>query len=111
MAGITLAGAAVFGLTTALNENARDLERSLRDNSRSSSGRQGLRLRRILDIAQMACAVALLAGSGELIQSFWYLPHVDTGLETAGLLTMQVDLPSIRYNSPESVASFYDRAM
>jgi putative ABC transport system permease protein len=59
----------------------------------------------------MACAVALLAGSGELIQSFWYLMHVDTGLDTSHVLTMRVDLPNVRYNSPESVAAFYDRAM
>ena len=62
MAGVTLTGAIVFGLTTAFHENANQLERSLRENTRSGGGRSNMRSRQVLVVAQMACALALLAG-------------------------------------------------
>ncbi len=108
---ITLIGAIVFGFTTAFHENTKDLEHSLRENTISSAGRSRMRSRQILVIGQIACAIALLSGSGELIRSFWKLMHVDSGVNSSHLLTTRVDLPVVKYRSPESVAAFCDQAI
>lgn len=110
-AGLTLTGTIIFGLTTAFHENTSELERALRENTRSSAGRSSMRSRQLLVIGQMACSLALLAGSGELIKSFWNLMRVDIGIDSWHLLTMRVDVPVVKYNSPASVASFYDKAI
>ena len=42
-------------------------------------------------------AVALVAGAGLLITSFWHLRRVDPGFEAQDVLKAQVDLPRSRY--------------
>ena len=111
MVAVALTGALVFGLTTAFHENTKQLERSLRENARSGESRSNLRSRQAMVIVQLACALALLAASGDLIRSFWNLLHVDTGIDSSHLLTMRIDLPAVKYSSPESVASFYEEAI
>jgi putative ABC transport system permease protein len=109
--GIAIAGAVAFGLTAAFHASTKDLERSLRDSSRSSSGRRGARLREVLVVAQLGCALCLLAGAGELIRSFWNLMNVDIGINTAHLTTMRVELPTTKYDSAKSVAVFLSQVV
>jgi Acidobacterial duplicated orphan permease len=109
--GIAIAGAIAFGLTTTFHESTKELERSLRDSSRSSLGRSGTRLRQVLVVVQLGCALCLLAGAGELIRSFWNLMNVDIGINTAHLTTMRVELPTTKYNSAESVAVFLSKVV
>jgi putative ABC transport system permease protein len=108
---IALGGAVVIGLTTALHEDAHELEAALRETHRSTGGRRTVVMRRSLVVFQVACAVALLGGAGELIQSFWALLHVDTGIDPRGLLTLRVDMPQARYRSGREIARFYDGAV
>jgi predicted permease len=55
------------------------------------------RFRAALVVAELTLAVALVAGAGLLIASFWHLRRVDPGFEARGVLKAQVDLPRSRY--------------
>jgi putative ABC transport system permease protein len=64
------------------------------------------RLRGGLVIGEMALAVLLALGAGLLTRSFARFMRVETGLQPAGVLTMQVALPSARYPKPARAAFF-----
>ena len=74
--------------------------------SRSATGtrRQG-RLRTGLAAAQLALALALLAGASVLSVSFYKLMKVDLGFRVDRVLTFDVNLPSVRYDA-DGVRSF-----
>ena len=57
------------------------------------------RLRSGLAAAQLALALALLAGAGVLSVSFYQLSKVDLGFRVDRVLTFDVNLPSIRYDA------------
>ena len=88
-----------FGVMPALHARRLDPQASLRGEATgSTAGGAGQgRFRATLVVAEMALAVALVAGAGLLIKSFWQLRSVDPGFEARGVLKAQVDLPRSRY--------------
>jgi putative ABC transport system permease protein len=107
----TLAGAFAFGLTAALHEDAKELESALRDGGRVGSGRKGAFARKAMVVVQVVCAVTLLAGAGELLESFRKLIHVDAGLNADHLLTMRIALPDSQYATGAQVSAFFQSAI
>ena len=103
-AGATLLTAVVFGAAPALHAS----RGSPGDVMRATAGRgqsQGRGARRVNDlfvVAEIALSLTLLAGAGLLIKSLWQLSRVDTGLDTANTLTMQLALPPGRYDSTDA---------
>ncbi len=64
-------------------------------------------LRRILVIGEFALALALLAGAGLTIHSFWNLAHVDLGIKTDHVLTFFLPVPEARSKDPQVISAYY----
>jgi putative ABC transport system permease protein len=104
--GVTLLTGFVFGLVPALHLSKTDLTESLKEGRGAGGGARKNRVRGVLVVAELALAVVLLVGAGLLIQSFWRLQHVNSGLQAQNVLTFNVSLPEVRY-STEKQARFY----
>jgi predicted permease len=52
-----------------------------------------------LAAAQLALALTLLVGASALVASFQRLQQVDLGIRVKGVVTFDVNLPSVRYNA------------
>lgn len=95
---VTVGALVAFGLTPALRLSRTAPADVLRSGDRTSTiGRVVKRLRDGLVVAQLAAAVTLVAGATLLTRSFDALLDVPLGIETDGVLTFEVHLPSARY--------------
>ncbi|MPY91455.1 MAG: FtsX-like permease family protein [Luteitalea sp.] len=68
----------------------------LKGSTRITDDGKRLRMRSVLVAVQVALALALLAGSGLMVQSFWRLSRVDPGFDPSGVLTVEIGLPTSR---------------
>jgi predicted permease len=113
--GFTLAASLVtgliFGLAPALEASSLGVSEALKEGSRSSSGQGRGRLRNTLVAGEMALALVLLVGAGLLIRSFASLTSVDPGFNAVHLLTMNVNLPDSRYQTPARMIAFERQAL
>jgi predicted permease len=107
MFAISLLASLLFGVAPALQASRADLQRTLREESRSSDGLGGRRLSRTIVAAEIALAVVLLVAAGLLLRSFVRLQRVDLGFDPSGLLTVRMALPEARYGTPAQIAAFF----
>ena len=68
-------------------------------------------LRRALIVAEVALAVVLLAGAGLMLRSLLGLQRIDPGFEASGLLTGEIALPEVRYDSGEKQQQFFEQVL
>lgn len=107
--GLSLLTGLLFGLAPAFHSSKSELVESLKEGGRGTSeGARRNRVRNVLVVAELAIAVVLLVGAGLLIQSLWRLRNVNSGLETQNVLTFNVGLPEIKYNSERQSQFFVD---
>jgi putative ABC transport system permease protein len=109
---VSLATGFIFGVVPALRGSQIDLNESLRDGSRGMTG--GLRhqrLRNAFVVAEIALALALLAGGGLLIKSFWKLRQIKPGFDPERVLTLQLNLPETRYADAKQRNAFITRTL
>jgi predicted permease len=100
--------AIVFGLLPLVVSERRDLTDLLREGgARSIGGARQHRLQAMLVVSSVALAVVLLASAGLLMRSFTKLVAVDAGIRAPRVLTMQLRLPQVGYDSGPAVRSFY----
>lgn len=85
--GITLLCGVLFGCAPAWQAAHSDLNETLKQGSRSISGRGRNRMQSVLVVVEFALALTLLAGAGMTLQSFWSLSHVNLGIQPEHLLT------------------------
>lgn len=98
----------LFGLLPALRFSRVNAAAVLREESRSAtSGRSRNRARSILVGAQIALAFMLLVGAGIVTLSLHRLGDVDLGITEDRVLTFEVHLPAVRYDSLRR-ASFHE---
>jgi putative ABC transport system permease protein len=110
LAAITLGTGILFGLAPALRLSKLDVNTSLKDGARGSSGGgRGKYLSGLLVVVEMALAVVLLAGAGLMIRSFMHAYRSDLGIQTANILVMEIELPNANYKRVDQQMSFYDR--
>jgi predicted permease len=69
------------------------------------------RWQQALIVAQVGVATTLLLSGGLLLRSFLRLIEAPLGFNARNVLTMEIDLPPLRYPTPESRASFYDQVL
>ena len=82
---------------------------SLKEGGRGSGeGARRNRVRGVLVVSELAIAVVLLVGAGLLIQSLWRLRQVDPGFKPGNVLTFNVALPDVRYDTGKQVQFFQD---
>jgi putative ABC transport system permease protein len=103
--GVTLLTGVLFGLAPALQAGQFNLNALLKEGGRGGGG-QKRRVRDALVITEVALALALLAGAGLLIRSFWKLQQTDPGFNPERVLTASLTLPGARYGDAPKVASF-----
>ncbi|MGC2162319.1 MAG: ABC transporter permease [Silvibacterium sp.] len=106
LAATTLAGL-LFGCVPAWVASRVDPAESLKEGGRSGTGVGRNRLRRALVIGEFALALALLAGAGLAIHSFWNLTRVDLGVRTDHILTFGLSVPDSRPKDPVKIVAYY----
>jgi putative ABC transport system permease protein len=91
----------LFGLAPLAQVSERNLANWIRGAGQRAI--QGARqaLRKSLVITEIALAVILVIGSGLMIRAFWKLQQVNTGFDPAGVTSFSLNLPAVKYKSPE----------
>jgi putative ABC transport system permease protein len=102
---ITVGTAVFFGVAPTLRFARIPPIDALRQHSRSATGTRahGL-MRSTLASAQLAVALTLLVGAGVLMASFYRLHQVELGFRVDDILTFEVNLPAVRYDSGRRAA-------
>jgi len=104
---LSLLTAILFGLAPAVHTTNVDLAASMKEGGRSAtSGAGRARLRGALIVSEVALAFVLLTGAGLLINSFFRLQQVDTGFNSAKVLTAGLPIPRTRFPQPEPLLQY-----
>jgi putative ABC transport system permease protein len=109
--GASILTGIVFGLAPASRASKPNLVEALKEGGNSSISTHGRRSRDLLIVAEVSLAMALLAGTGLLIRSFFKIISIDPGFNIENVLTMQVWLPEARYTQGHQVAEFYRQSL
>jgi predicted permease len=78
--------------------------------ARAAKSRKRTVLRRVLVVGQIAVSMVLLSGSALLLKSFQNIEEQRLGVQTGGVFTVQIPLPSFRYNTRQKQMDFYLQA-
>jgi putative ABC transport system permease protein len=62
-------------------------------------------------VSEFALALALLAGAGLAIHSFWKLTRIDLGVRTQHVLTFQVQQRAGRFANPAAMLAYNERLL
>jgi putative ABC transport system permease protein len=105
---ISVVTGVLFGLAPALRTANVNLIDALKEGVRGD-GQSTLRnrTRSVLIVFESAIAVMLLIGAGLLVRSLIALQRVDPGFDANNVLTLRVDLPRQKYNTPEKAANLF----
>lgn len=88
------------GIVPALNASRTDVNASLKDEGRATStGHSHTRLRNVMVTGEIALALALLIGTGLLIQAIYVIEHQNLGFRADQLLTASVTLDAAEYKN------------
>jgi putative ABC transport system permease protein len=74
----------------------------------STMGRGKHRVRSLLIVAQVAVSFLLLIGAGLMLRSFVKLQHVDPGFQPENVLTMDISLDFVKYNTNDKQRAFFE---
>jgi putative ABC transport system permease protein len=109
---ISLLTGIFFGTFPALQLSRVDLNTSLRDEGRGTSGGHArAQMSSLLVVSQVALSLLLLIGAGLLLQSFRRLLSVDPGFDAHNVLSMNVSLPTVRYSTAQLQVAFFDEIL
>lgn len=108
---VGLGSSLLFGIVPALESARIDLNRSLKEGARGSTGARGNRLGQVFVVGEIALSLMLLAGAGLLLKSFWKLRHVDPGFQADYVLTADFDLAETRYRNWDVQTRFVQRVL
>ena len=105
----------VFGLAPAIHAARVDLNESLKEGARGTTGgwRQN-RLRGFLIVSEVSLAVVLMIGAALLTKSFVRLMDVKPGFDPSHTLTMEVLLPTVppsKYAKDEEQVAFFQQVL
>jgi putative ABC transport system permease protein len=109
---ISLLAVALFGLAPAWQATKTDLNRALRENSRSATGARRLKLMRgAMVVAEISLSLVLLVSAGLLLESLWKLLNINPGFRAEKVVACRIDLPSAKYPEDRRQAEFFRRAL
>jgi putative ABC transport system permease protein len=110
--GLAIASTLVFGLIPALQSSRSNLNESLQQGSKGSTGGlHGTRVRAFLVVSQVSLSLLLLAGAGLLIKSFFNLRASNPGFDSSGVLVLDQIVPRLKYPEPDQQRRFYDQLL
>lgn len=101
----------LFGLIPAWSASKVDLSGGLAQGSRGAPGQARARFRSALTVAEVALSFVLISGAGLLLRSLANAGMAQVGLDASSVLTMRVELPPERFNSPELIRAFHEDAL
>ncbi len=99
----------LFGVVPAFRTAKLNLSDALKEGAKNSEATFRNRTRSLLVVFESALAVVLLVGAGLLIRSLIVLQNTNPGFDASNVLTMRVDLPGGKYDTPEKASSFYQQ--
>src|SRR5262249_40088147 len=106
--GTSLLMGALFGLAPLAPLLASGVSASLKDAGASTTATGGAQFfRRALVVGELAMALVLLIGCGLMVQAFWRLQRVHTGLQPENVITMRVSLPRAIYSDGTKIKNFW----
>ena len=106
--GLSMVTGLLFGLAPAWRSSRTDLNTTLKEAAgRSESAGGSHRIRGVLLASQVALATLLSISAGLLLRSFERVAAVDPGVRVSHMLTMNLSLPDIKYDTPVKRANFY----
>jgi predicted permease len=111
---ISLFTGVLFGLAPAWRAAQVDLHETLKDGGRSTgagAGHSQQRLRKLLVVAEVALALVLLSGAGLLVRSYQRILTAHPGYDPHNVLALRLSLPAAKYNTPESIVTFFQRTL
>jgi putative ABC transport system permease protein len=94
-----------------LRQRKPNLNDLLKEEAHSIGSGSRLRLKRMLVVAEIALALALLASAGLLVKSFLRLQQIEPGFNPHNLLTFRVALPWKKYETDEAAIVFYQQVL
>jgi putative ABC transport system permease protein len=104
--GLSVLSGLLFGLAPAWQVSKPNLNDSLKEGSRQSSGRSH-RLRSSLVVFEVALSLVLLVCAGLFFRTFLTLFKTDPGFDPDHVLTMNLILPRAKYKAEPQRAAFY----
>jgi putative ABC transport system permease protein len=102
--GLSLLTTILFALVPSIQLSRFDLNRELKESSRTSVTRN--RFRSALVVTEITLAMISLVGAGLMLKSLWHLVNVNPGYEPSGVLTAQIDPSGDRYKDA-ALDNFY----
>src|SRR5438045_2977573 len=109
---LSLVSTLVFGLVPALQTSRGNLNESLQQGSKGSTGGlHGTRVRALLVVSQVSLSLLLLAGAGLLIKSFFNLRAVNPGFDPSGVLVLEEIVPRLKYPQPDQQRRFFEQLL
>jgi putative ABC transport system permease protein len=110
--GVSLLTSLIFGLAPAIDASKPNLNEALKEGGRSSSGgATRARLRNALVITEVALAVVLVTASGLMLRSFVRLQGTSSGLNPHNLITLELELPDVRYHAAQQQTLFQQQLL
>ena len=111
--GLSISTGLLTGLIPSLTATQSDLARALRASSDPAApgARRAIpwfSARGLIVVGQVALSMVLLISAALMVESLARLRRVNPGFQAARLLTMQIALPSARYDTVQKRAAFYD---
>ena len=102
----------LFGVVPAWQASRPELQSTLKDNTRGSTG-DGQRhfARAGLVLAEVSLSLVLLVGAGLLFRSLMTLVDMPMGFTTSRMLTMSVAPTGENYKSPGQFVAYWDRVL
>ena len=102
----------VCGLAPALQLSRIDLSLSMKGSGHASSlGRAGRQWREALVVAEVVLAVALLVGTGVMVDAFRALVRANQPFEPDRVMAMHMVLPASQYEDLQKAEGFYSRLL
>jgi predicted permease len=109
MLAISVLTGILFGIFPALQLSGTNVNQTLRDEGRGSTGgHRRVQLRGLLVVGQVALSLLLLIGAGLLVRSFSRLLTVEPGFDPQNVLTMNISLPTVKYADAQKQVAFFD---
>jgi predicted permease len=112
LAAICVATGVIFGLAPALQVSRTHVTDVLNEGGRGNTGSRRARwLSSIMVVSELALTIVLLAGAGLMVRSFLNMYSLDLGINTEHLMSMRLQLPQQKYQTPESRMVFFERLL
>ncbi|HTF68030.1 MAG TPA: ABC transporter permease [Edaphobacter sp.] len=106
IAATTVAGL-LFGCVPAWYSSRIDPAEVLKDGGRTGADPKHRALRQSLVVGEFAAALAILAGAGSAIHSFYNLVHANLGLRTDHIMTFHLQVPESRPKDSQRIVAYY----